>query len=243
VTASTASFTPPNRDDYVFGEWTPWWGWHALVGRRHGVQLRRRGWGVVERTRARPTRSAATCCTWTSSPPSRPADVSDGERVGDGRQPPGLDRVGQSAGAPVDAVRRRQDQEAVRRQGQPIELAVIGVDLDGKAAIGTKPCRSRPYREETTWKKGAYVTEEKDPQVCNLVAGRGEGACVLPDPGRRHVQDHVATLRDKAGRPNQTTMTVWVTGGDVVPQRDLQARSRSRSSPTSRRTRPVTRPS
>ncbi|HEY0195330.1 MAG TPA: MG2 domain-containing protein, partial [Kofleriaceae bacterium] len=25
VTASQTSFTPPNRDDYVFGAWTPWW--------------------------------------------------------------------------------------------------------------------------------------------------------------------------------------------------------------------------
>ncbi|MBA2543145.1 MAG: Ig-like domain-containing protein, partial [Deltaproteobacteria bacterium] len=29
VTASQTSFTPPNRDDYVFGQWVPWWGYHA----------------------------------------------------------------------------------------------------------------------------------------------------------------------------------------------------------------------
>src|SRR5690606_14205137 len=31
VTTSRASYTPPNRDDYVFGNWEPWWGyrsWH-----------------------------------------------------------------------------------------------------------------------------------------------------------------------------------------------------------------------
>ena len=26
VTATPTSFMPPNRDDYVFGKWTPWWG-------------------------------------------------------------------------------------------------------------------------------------------------------------------------------------------------------------------------
>src|SRR5262249_33521616 len=25
VTASQTSFTPPNRDDFVFGSWEPWW--------------------------------------------------------------------------------------------------------------------------------------------------------------------------------------------------------------------------
>jgi hypothetical protein len=25
VTATPASYTPPNRDDFVFGTWVPWW--------------------------------------------------------------------------------------------------------------------------------------------------------------------------------------------------------------------------
>ncbi|HWU87497.1 MAG TPA: Ig-like domain-containing protein, partial [Kofleriaceae bacterium] len=32
VTASQTSFTPPNRDDYIFGAWEPWWGYHAFGG-------------------------------------------------------------------------------------------------------------------------------------------------------------------------------------------------------------------
>ncbi|MBS1124955.1 MAG: hypothetical protein H6Q90_7183, partial [Deltaproteobacteria bacterium] len=28
VTASQTSFTPPNRDDFIFGAWEPWWGYH-----------------------------------------------------------------------------------------------------------------------------------------------------------------------------------------------------------------------
>ena len=26
VTATPTNYTPPNRDDYIFGVWTPWWG-------------------------------------------------------------------------------------------------------------------------------------------------------------------------------------------------------------------------
>ena len=29
MSASQTSFTPPNRDDYVFGSWTPWWGYRG----------------------------------------------------------------------------------------------------------------------------------------------------------------------------------------------------------------------
>ena len=29
VTASQTNYTPPNRDDYVFGAWEPWWGYHS----------------------------------------------------------------------------------------------------------------------------------------------------------------------------------------------------------------------
>ena len=27
LTASETTFTPPNRDDFTFGKWVPWWGW------------------------------------------------------------------------------------------------------------------------------------------------------------------------------------------------------------------------
>ena len=30
VTASQTNYTPPNRDDYVFGNWEPWWGYHGF---------------------------------------------------------------------------------------------------------------------------------------------------------------------------------------------------------------------
>ena len=65
VTATQTSFTPPNRDDYTFGQWVPWWGyrsWYASEDDEDAVPAASRR-GI---TRARPTHSASTCCTWTS---------------------------------------------------------------------------------------------------------------------------------------------------------------------------------
>jgi uncharacterized protein YfaS (alpha-2-macroglobulin family) len=225
VTASPASFTPPNRSDYVFGEWTPWWGWHRWwdddMGYRGGGYGGRGGgqasWSHEGKTDA--VGSHVLHMDFISAKPARAMSVAAHATVMD------VNRQAWTASTsllvhPAELYVGLKAKKPYVEKGQPIELAVIGVDLDGKAAVGTA-IEVKAVREETTWKKGAYVTEEKDPQACNVVAAEADGACVFQTPvgGTYKI---TATLRDKAGRANQTTMTVWVTGGDVVPQRDLK---------------------
>ena len=58
LSASETTFTPPNRDEYVFGTWQPWWGWRRGGPRRGSAQ----SWSNNATTDA----TASTCCTSTS---------------------------------------------------------------------------------------------------------------------------------------------------------------------------------
>jgi uncharacterized protein YfaS (alpha-2-macroglobulin family) len=104
-------------------------------------------------------------------------------------------------------------------QGTPIDLSVIGVDLDGAPAPGA-PIEVRAVRLDWTYQRGSYVEKELDPQTCTLVAGKDPLACqfATKEGGTYQI---TATILDRAGRANQSKLTVWVSGGDTPPMRDL----------------------
>ena len=87
ISQSQTTYTPPNRDEYIFGQWQPWWGYRELVER--GRQQLQRAQVVVPRRQDRRHRRA-TSCTWTSSrsiprcrcrsPPRRPSWTSTARR-------------------------------------------------------------------------------------------------------------------------------------------------------------------
>jgi hypothetical protein len=217
VNASPTNFTPPNRDEYTFGEWVPWWGWSRWWDDGDSYGGGSGSWSHRGKTDA--VGKHVLHMDFLSAKPARPMSVTANASVMD------VNRQAWNASAnllvhPSTLYVGVKTKRMYVDKGTPIDLGVIGVDLDGKAAIGTK-MQVVAYREEVSWKKGKYVTEEKDRQVCDLVAAADEGACSFQTPAGGTYQI-VATIVDGAGRPNQTKTTVWVTGGDVVPQRELR---------------------
>ena len=121
VTASQTTFTPPNRDDYMFGEWEPWWGY--------------RGWSTTTRAAAAATSAPKTLDARgqdrrdrrARAAPRLPvgeagdADVGDRERE---RSPTSIARRGRASAAlivhPSSLLRRAQDEAAVRREGHAV---------------------------------------------------------------------------------------------------------------------------
>ena len=104
-------------------------------------------------------------------------------------------------------------------KGTPFDLDVIGVDLDGKAALGAK-IEVKAVRLDWEYKKGKYTQKEVDPQTCAVVAANDPVPCTFAtkDGGTYQV---TATIVDDKGRPNQTKLTFWVSGGDQPPAREV----------------------
>jgi hypothetical protein len=227
VTASPTSFTPPNRDDYVFGAWTPWWG---LGGGRftdgddlgfRGSRIGRIGpprqWSLASTTDA--TGAHTLHLDFLSVAPALPISVSASASVVD------LNRQAWSASsALIVHPSSRYVGVKLKRpfvdKGTPFDVDVIGVDLDGKAVPGAK-IDVAVVRLDWEYVRGSYKTKEVDPQHCAVVAARDASACSFQTQNGGEYR-LTATIIDDQARANQTTLSFWVSGGDQPPARDVQ---------------------
>src|SRR5439155_15996646 len=72
-------FTPPNRDDFVFGSWVPWWGYHGLAD--VGGYLPTKSWSLAGTTDA--AGAHVLHLDFVSVNPAMPMAVTANARVGD----------------------------------------------------------------------------------------------------------------------------------------------------------------
>jgi uncharacterized protein YfaS (alpha-2-macroglobulin family) len=211
VTATPAQFTPPNRDDFTFGFWVPWW--------ETGV----RGDGAGEGPKVQ-TFSART-------------DASGHHRLRidfDGAEPPRATTV--HAEATVTDVNRqawtasadllvhaadvyvglRSDRVFVQ-QGEPIRLEAIAVDLDG-AAVPGRPIAIHAERLDWEQEGGEWTEKAVDPQDCAVASASDAVRCTFATK-EGGVYRVTATVTDAQGRRNQTRIQRWVAGGKTPPSR------------------------
>ncbi|HUQ06445.1 MAG TPA: alpha-2-macroglobulin family protein, partial [Kofleriaceae bacterium] len=218
LTAAESSYTPPNRDEWTFGVWVPWWGW-------------RRGWWEDDDSAYAPqktwTHTAKTDATGAhvlhldlvSANPPVPMSVSANASVVD------VNRQVWTANTtllvhPSSLYVGLKTEKPFVEKGQPIDVAAIAVDLDGKAIAG-RVLDISSVRLDWEVEKGTYVQKELDPQACAPTSTADAVTCAFatPEGGQYRIR---ALVADDQGRANKTELTVWVTGGDVPPARDVQ---------------------
>ncbi|HEX4419482.1 MAG TPA: alpha-2-macroglobulin family protein [Kofleriaceae bacterium] len=223
VVATQTSFTPPNRDDYVFGAWTPWWG----PGRGEFGELDEGGgfyrggkppktWALTGVTDA--TGAHTLHLDFLSVSPAVPMAVTATATVVDvNRQ--ALPASAQVIVHPAALYVGLKAKKPFVERGTPFALDVIGVDLDGVPAPGAK-IAVRAVRLDWEYKKGRFATREVDPQTCGVTAAAAAVPCTFhtTDGGEYQV---TATITDDKGRTNQTTLTFWVAGGEHPPAREV----------------------
>jgi uncharacterized protein YfaS (alpha-2-macroglobulin family) len=221
VTASQTTFTPPNREDFTFGAWTPWWNYRSYDdsddgGYRYGGYKPPKSWTLEGKTDA--TGAHTAHMDFLSAKPTVPMSVSATARVMD------VNRQEWSSSAallvhPSSAYVGLKPAKPFVEKGVPFEMDVIGVDLDGKMLDGAK-IDVTSVRLDYTYEKGRYKTREVDPQSCSVTASSAASHCTFKTAtgGSYRV---TATITDAKGRPNQTTMTYWVSGGDQPAAREV----------------------
>ena len=220
VSASETSYTPPNRDDYVFGDYHPWWGWRSWwedeaesSGRFGRTPVTKSFEGKTDALGAH-----VLHLDFLSAKPARPMSVSANATVMD------VNRQAWSSSTtllvhPASTYIGLKSAKPFVNKGTPIELSVIGVDLDGKAALG-RPMEVTSVRIDWDYEHGKYVKKELDPQSCTLTSAAAAGTCSFKTPEGGSYQI-TASITDDKGRRNETVMTIYVSGGKVLPRRDL----------------------
>jgi uncharacterized protein YfaS (alpha-2-macroglobulin family) len=100
------------------------------------------------------------------------------------------------------------------RTGEPIEVSVVAVDLEGK------PVTERPVDVVATrleWRQGGprgWMEVPMDSVRCAVVSGVNPAPCTFATGERGGRYRIAATVRDAQGRPSLTRFDVWVYGGD-----------------------------
>ncbi|HKF54713.1 MAG TPA: alpha-2-macroglobulin family protein, partial [Blastocatellia bacterium] len=210
VTASPGYFTPPNRGDFTFGEWIPWWinrGGDSLTRTEtfsgetdsSGKHVLRIDFDSVEPARAMSVHAEASVMdvnrqAWNSSATLlvHPADLYVGLR------------------SPRTFV----------QPGEPLIVQSIVTDIDGKAIPG-REIRMRAVLLDWTYKNGNWIQEEKDPQECTVKSGPDAVECRF-QPKQGGTYRVTATIMDDKERRNQSSLTLWVAGGKTPPKRDVE---------------------
>lgn len=218
VATSAASFAPPNRDDYIFGNWEPWWsGWNSFDDDDGSHYKPPRTWNLVAKTDA--TGAHVLHLDFLSIKPAMAMSVVATASVTDVNR-----QMWSSSSALLVHPSSAYAGIAMKRpfvdKGTPMELGVIGVDLDGKALIGSA-IEVRSVRLDWEYKKGKYKQLEKDPQTCQVTTSKDATPCTFATNlgGQYRV---TATIVDAQGRPNQTTLSYWVSGGEQPPEREVK---------------------
>ena len=213
LNAAQTGFTPPNRDDFTFGMWQPWWERNLRPTPPGSWQHAAQTDGAGEHALHVDLISAKPAVAYTVTAQVSVAD-SNHQQWGASTSfvvHPSLRYVGLRA------------QKPFVEQGTPYDVDVIGVDLDGKAAPGAK-IDIETVRIESELVAGKYVTKDVDPQHCAVVAAKDPVPCHLATPHGGHYEMR-ATITDDKGRPNRTVQDFWVAdaagSSDATPARDV----------------------
>jgi uncharacterized protein YfaS (alpha-2-macroglobulin family) len=211
VSATPGTFRPPNRDDFVFGTFVPWWEpapGRAEPERVETMSARTDGSGV-HRLRIDFDRGI----------PPRPRVVRAEATVMD------VNRQAWTAGAdllvhPSERYVGLRTERAFVQKGEPIVIDAIATDLEGHAIAGLA-LRLRAERLDWEQVEGEWKEVPKDAQERTLesagdpVRARFE----VKEGGAWRVGARVA---DERGRENETQVRVWVAGGRLPPRRGLE---------------------
>jgi uncharacterized protein YfaS (alpha-2-macroglobulin family) len=220
VSSTPSDYSPPNWPGFVFGHWTPWWYAYGPFYYEEAY------WPSSEGTTVE-TFSGVTDASGThylqvdfgQPDEPQPHSVLAEATVMD------VNRQAWAAATtllvhPADLyVGLRSDRTFVQR-GQPLEIDLIVVDLDG-VAVADRPIQVEAARLQWRHVRGAWREEAVDVQTCTVGSLDEPVSCTFETEvgGKYQI---TATVTDAFGRENESQFTRWVSGGQRPPSREVE---------------------
>ncbi len=213
VTSTPTNYTPPNRGDFIFGKWMPWWRpyYEDQAGNSQSYTARTDAGGKHHLR-----------IDFDAVDPPRPSTVTVVSNVQDvNRQ-----SVGSTTTMLVHSAELYVGLRVPRmfvQQGEPLVVESIAADIDGKLIVN-REIRMRAALLDWVYDKGEWRERETSPEECVVKSGEKPVTCRFePKAGGRY--RITATILDDRERSNETELTLWVAGGKQPPQRNLAKES------------------
>jgi alpha-2-macroglobulin len=209
VTATPTRYTPPNRSDFIFGKWIPWWRYNSPGGNTKSQEFA----GRTDVTGKHYLR-----VDFDSVDPPAPTSVTAYANV--------MDVNRQNFGGSVNLlVHPSELYVGIRtprlfvQKGEPIFVESIVSDLDGKLIAG-REIRMRAALIDWVYEKGEWQERETSPQECVIKSSNDPVKCRF-ESKEGGVYRVTASVIDDRERRNESELTLWVPGGKQPPRRDL----------------------
>jgi len=210
VYASQTKYTPPNRDDFNFGEFVAWWG--EYYDRKYGYTSSQSFAGTTD---AEGEHRLAVDLT--EANPAYPYNLTASARVQDVNRQTIAGSTALLVHPSALYVGVRTPKTFVRR-GESFKIETITTDLDGK------PVADRDVKIEAVlrdWRRGStWQNVEVDRQTCDIKSSETVAACDLTAK-QGGVYTIFATVRDDRERPNESETRLWVEGAQSAPERGV----------------------
>ncbi|MDT5293300.1 MAG: alpha-2-macroglobulin, partial [Acidobacteriota bacterium] len=212
VTATPAQFTPPNRGDYTFGKWTPWWeSLNSYVDRSKENAQTYKG-----RTDA--AGKHVLRLDFDSVNPPQATTVTAEAGVTD------VNRQTWTANTtmlvhPSNLYVGLKSERLFVQQGEPLVVETIVSDLDG-ALVAGREVKMRAALLDWKYAKGEWKQVESKTEECAVKSASDAAKCTFR-PKSGGVYRVTARVVDDRERPNESELTLWVAGGKQPPQRDV----------------------
>ncbi|HEX6279412.1 MAG TPA: alpha-2-macroglobulin family protein, partial [Pyrinomonadaceae bacterium] len=216
VTATPTSYTPPNRDDFTFGTWVPWWRIYD-----YGYGRPYYGGGTSQNFKGVTDASGRHLLKidFDSVKPPRPYTISASASVQDvNRQT----WAGQTSLLvhPADLYVGIRTPRTFVQKGENIVVESIVSDIDGKLIAG-RDVEIKAVLKDWQFDKGSWNEVTVDEQTCTVKSAEAAQKCsfVAKAGGRYTI---TATVMDDRERFNESEFTVWVPGGKTPPKRNVE---------------------
>ena len=214
VSSSPTTYRPPNWDDFTFGRWTPWWRFEVGFGPEPMST-------AVETFKSRTDASGQHHLRIDFKPvePPQPMNIRAEATVFDVNRQAWTSRTDILVHPATLYVGLRTDRYFVE-QGQPLDVDLIVPDIDGTAIPGVAVTVTAA-RLDWTYQAGEWREEEKDVQSCQVTSQEEPVRCTFQTPAGGSYRI-TARVEDDQGRPNETVITRWVSGGSRPPSRGVE---------------------
>ncbi|HYO90460.1 MAG TPA: alpha-2-macroglobulin family protein, partial [Pyrinomonadaceae bacterium] len=210
VTSRPTQYTPPNRSDFIFGTWIPWWISHNEEGEQNAQEFN-------SRTDAAGKHNLRI--DFDSVKPARPSSVVAQASVTD------VNRQTWTSSStmlvhPADLYVGLKSDRTFVQKGEPLNVQTIVTDLDGKAVAG-REIRLRAVLLDWEYSNGEWKQVEKNGQECTVRSAAEPVKCTFQtkEGGAYRV---TASVMDDRERLNESEMRLWVAGGKTIPKRDVE---------------------
>ena len=214
VTATPTNYTPPNRGDFTFGTWVPWWRVYDYDGRGSYGGITQSFKGVTDASGKHQLK-----IDFESVNPPRPYSVRASASVQD------VNRQTWSSSTtllvhPSSLYVGIKTPRTFVQKGEKIEIETIVSDIDGKLVTGSD-VEIKAILKDWTFVKGTWKEEVIDEQNCTVKSAETAQLCTfIAKQGGRYTV--TATVMDDRERFNESEFTIWVPGGKTPPKRNVE---------------------